>query len=165
MITSGKPVRFEKKVCLPSELAERAAQLKGPLVFTNGVFDLLHRGHVTYLDQAAQEGQNLIVVVNSDASVKRLGKGPDRPINSQTDRMYVLAALECVSLISYFEEDTPLNAILAVRPNILIKGGDWALDKIVGAKEVQSWGGTVLSIAFEHKRSTTETLKKIRQQI
>jgi len=116
-------------VCHPSELAERAKQLKGPVVFTNGVFDLLHRGHVTYLDQAAQEGQSLIVAVNSDESVKRLGKGPDRPINTQVDRMHVLAALECVALVTYFEEDTPLNAILAARPDVLVKGGDWPVEK------------------------------------
>ncbi|MFN7504531.1 MAG: adenylyltransferase/cytidyltransferase family protein, partial [Limnobacter sp.] len=90
MTTTGKPARFESKVCHPSQLAERAKQLKSPVVFTNGVFDLLHRGHVTYLDQAAQEGQSLIVAVNSDESVKRLGKGPDRPINTQADRMHVL---------------------------------------------------------------------------
>lgn len=163
MTTTGKPARFEKKVCAPSELAERARQLKGPVVFTNGVFDLLHRGHVTYLDQAAQEGQSLIVAVNSDESVKRLGKGPDRPINTQVDRMHVLAALECVALVTYFEEDTPLNAILAARPDVLVKGGDWPVEKMVGAKEVQSWGGTALSIAFEHERSTTATLEKIRK--
>lgn len=162
MSTSGKPARFHQKICAPAELADRARQLKGPVVFTNGVFDLLHRGHVTYLDQAAQEGQSLIVAVNSDESVKRLGKGPDRPINSQADRMHVLAALESVALVTWFEEDTPLNAILAARPDVLVKGGDWAVENMVGAKEVQAWGGTALSIAFEHDRSTTVTLQKIR---
>ena len=163
MPTSGKPARFNSKVCQPSQLAERASQLQGPVVFTNGVFDLLHRGHVTYLDQAAQEGHSLIVAVNSDSSVKRLGKGPDRPINSQEDRMAVLAALECVALVTYFEEDTPLNAILAAKPDVLVKGGDWPVEKMVGAKEVQSWGGRAVSIAFEHERSTTATLEKIRK--
>ncbi len=163
MTTQGKPARFTNKVCQPSELAERAKLLKGPVVFTNGVFDLLHRGHVTYLDQAAQEGTSLIVAVNSDASVKRLGKGPDRPINAQADRMAVLASLECVALVTFFEEDTPLNAILASRPDVLVKGGDWPVEKMVGAKEVQSWGGRAVSIAFEHDRSTTATLEKIRR--
>jgi len=149
-------------MCSPDQLAERAAQLKGPVVFTNGVFDLLHRGHVTYLDQAAQEGSSLIVAVNADASVKRLGKGDDRPINTQIDRMAVLAALECVSLVTWFDEDTPLNAILAARPHVLVKGGDWPVEKMVGAKEVQSWGGRAVSIQFEHERSTTATLNKIR---
>lgn len=149
-------------MCSPDQLAERAAQLKGPVVFTNGVFDLLHRGHVTYLDQAAQEGSSLIVAVNADASVKRLGKGDDRPINTHIDRMAVLAALECVSLVTWFDEDTPLNAILAARPHVLVKGGDWPVEKMVGAKEVQGWGGRAVSIQFEHERSTTATLKKIR---
>ncbi|MCQ8894920.1 D-glycero-beta-D-manno-heptose 1-phosphate adenylyltransferase [Limnobacter humi] len=163
MTSTGKPARFNAKVCTPKELADHARTLKGPVVFTNGVFDLLHRGHVTYLDQAAQEGASLIVAVNSDASVKRLGKGPDRPINTQEDRMAVLAALECVSLVTYFEEDTPLNAILAARPDVLVKGGDWPVEKMVGAREVQAWGGRAVSIAFEHERSTTATLEKIRK--
>lgn len=163
MSSTGKPARFVSKVCTPQELASCAANLPKPVVFTNGVFDLLHRGHVTYLDQAAQEGASLIVAVNSDASVKRLGKGPDRPINSQDDRMAVLAALECVALVTVFEEDTPLNAILAAKPDVLVKGGDWPVDKMVGAPEVQGWGGKALSIAFEHERSTTATLEKIRK--
>ena len=158
----GKYARFESKICEPAQLQERASQLKGIVVFTNGVFDLLHRGHVTYLDQAAQEGHSLIVAVNSDASVRRLGKGADRPINTQEDRMAVLAALECVSLVCWFEEDTPLNAILAARPTVLVKGGDWPVEKMVGAREVYSWGGRALSIDFEHERSTTATLQKIR---
>lgn len=149
-------------MCTPEQLAGRAAKLEGPVVFTNGVFDLLHRGHVTYLDQAAQEGKSLIVAVNADASVKRLGKGDDRPINTQLDRMAVLAALECVSLVTWFDEDTPLNAILAARPDVLVKGGDWPVEKMVGAPEVQSWGGRAVSIQFEHERSTTATLNKIR---
>ena len=155
---------FESKLCAPAQLAERAAQLARPLVFTNGVFDILHRGHVTYLAQARALGASLIVGVNSDASVKRLGKGDDRPINNEVDRMAVLAALECVSLVVCFTEDTPLNAILAARPDVLVKGGDWTPDKIVGAAEVQSWGGSIHSIAFLFERSTTATLKKVRGQ-
>ncbi len=156
---------FESKLCSIAQLAERAALLPHPLVFTNGVFDILHRGHVTYLAQARALGMALIVGVNSDASVKRLGKGDDRPINHEQDRMAVLAALECVSLVVCFTEDTPLNAILAARPTVLVKGGDWTPDKIVGAPEVQSWGGSVHSIPFLFERSTTATLKKVRGEV
>jgi rfaE bifunctional protein nucleotidyltransferase chain/domain len=153
---------FENKICTPGNLAERVAALPRPLVFTNGCFDILHRGHVTYLAQARALGASLIVGVNSDASVKRLGKGDERPINNQDDRMAVLAALESVSLATLFDEDTPLNLILACKPDVLVKGGDWAVTDIVGAREVQGWGGTVHSIPFLHERSTTATLAKIR---
>ena len=153
---------FERKLCPTGELAKRAAALPHPLVFTNGCFDVLHRGHVTYLAQARALGGSLIVGVNSDASVKRLGKGNDRPINSEHDRMMVLAALESVSLVVLFGEDTPLNLIIACRPDVLVKGGDWQPDNIVGAREVQSWGGAVHSIPFLHERSTTSLLNKIR---
>jgi rfaE bifunctional protein nucleotidyltransferase chain/domain len=156
------PPAFEHKLCKPGELAARAAALPHPLVFTNGCFDVLHRGHVTYLAQARALGASLIVGVNSDASVKRQGKGDDRPINSEQDRMMVLASLESVSLVVKFDEDTPLNLILACHPDVLVKGGDWTPDKIVGAKEVQGWSGTVHSIPFLHERSTTALLKKIR---
>ena len=131
-------------------------------MFTNGCFDVLHRGHVTYLAQARAFGASLIVGVNSDASVKRLGKGDDRPVNLQADRMSVLAALASVSLVVPFDDDTPLNLILACKPDVLVKGGDWTPDKIVGGKEVLGWGGTVHSIPFLHERSTTALLNKIR---
>lgn len=153
---------FDQKICTPAAFAERAARLQRPLVFTNGCFDILHLGHVTYLAQARALGAALVVGVNSDASVKRLGKGDDRPVNSQHDRMAVLAALESVSLVVPFEEDTPLQLILACRPDVLVKGGDWPVEKIVGAKEVLSWGGQVHSIPFIHQRSTTALLNKIR---
>jgi D-glycero-beta-D-manno-heptose 1-phosphate adenylyltransferase len=153
---------FESKICAPQYLIERTKNLPQPLVFTNGVFDILHRGHVTYLAEAAALGVSLIVALNSDASVKRLGKGDDRPINTLADRMAVIAALECVSLVTWFEEDTPLARILEAKPMVLVKGGDWALDNIVGASETKSWGGTVHSIAFQHERSTTAMLTKIR---
>ncbi|MCL4472211.1 MAG: D-glycero-beta-D-manno-heptose 1-phosphate adenylyltransferase [Gammaproteobacteria bacterium] len=153
---------FENKICTPGNLAERIAALPRPLVFTNGCFDILHRGHVTYLAQARALGASLIVGVNSDASVKRLGKGDGRPVNTQEDRMAVLAALESVSLVTWFGEDTPLDLILACKPDVLVKGGDWAVADIVGAREVQGWGGTVHSIPFLHQRSTTATLAKIR---
>jgi D-glycero-beta-D-manno-heptose 1-phosphate adenylyltransferase len=153
---------FEAKICALADLATRTAALPRPLVFTNGVFDLLHRGHVTYLAQARALGASLIVAANSDASVKRLGKGDDRPINNEGDRMAVLAALECVSLVTCFTDDTPLSAIVAARPDVLVKGGDWNVDAIVGAGEVRGWGGSVHSIPFLFERSTTATLAKVR---
>ena len=153
---------FERKICTPDKLAAELATLPQPIVFTNGCFDVLHRGHVTYLAQARELGAALIVGVNSDASVKRQGKGDDRPINTEQDRMIVLAALESVSLVIKFDEDTPLNLILSCRPDVLVKGGDWQIENIVGAHEVQGWGGTVHSIPFLHERSTTALLKKIR---
>ncbi|HET7833960.1 MAG TPA: D-glycero-beta-D-manno-heptose 1-phosphate adenylyltransferase [Gallionella sp.] len=153
---------FEHKLCSSEALANRVAVLPRPLVFTNGCFDVLHRGHVTYLAQARALGAALVVGVNSDASVKRQGKGSDRPINPEHDRMMVLAALESVNLVVPFDEDTPLKLILACHPDILVKGGDWPVEKIVGAREVQGWGGTIHSIPFLHERSTTALLKKIR---
>jgi rfaE bifunctional protein nucleotidyltransferase chain/domain len=154
---------FEAKCCAPADLAVRIASLPRPVVFTNGCFDILHRGHVTYLAQARALGASLIVAANSDASVKRLGKGDDRPVNALEDRMVLLAALECVSLVTWFDEDTPIARILDCRPDILVKGGDWSVDKIVGAPEVRGWGGQVHSIPFIHQRSTTALLEKIRR--
>jgi len=154
---------FESKFCAPEELPARLAALARPLVFTNGVFDILHRGHVTYLAQARALGASLVVALNSDASVKRLGKGADRPINPLADRMAVIAALQSVDLVTWFEDDTPLALILACRPEVLVKGGDWKLEDIVGAAEVRSWGGTVHAIPFEHERSTTALLERIRR--
>ncbi|CAG0124937.1 D-glycero-beta-D-manno-heptose 1-phosphate adenylyltransferase [Rhodocyclaceae bacterium] len=154
---------FERKICTRADFVARAAALPRPLVFTNGCFDVLHRGHVTYLAQARALGAALVVGVNSDASVKRLEKGHDRPVNSQDDRMAVLAALQAVDLVVVFDEDTPLELILACRPDVLVKGGDWKPDAIVGAHEVQGWGGTVHSIPFLHERSTTALINKIRK--
>jgi rfaE bifunctional protein nucleotidyltransferase chain/domain len=153
---------FESKIVDPSQFAPRARTLTRPLVFTNGVFDILHRGHVTYLAQARALGKSLVLALNSDASARRLGKGDDRPLNELADRLAVAAALESVSLVTWFEEDTPLARILECRPDHLVKGGDWQPERIVGATEVRSWGGQVHSIAFEHDRSTTKLLSKIR---
>jgi D-glycero-beta-D-manno-heptose 1-phosphate adenylyltransferase len=153
---------FEEKICAPREFATRAAVLARPLVFTNGVFDLLHRGHVTYLAEARALGAALVVALNSDASARRLGKGADRPINALEDRAAVIAALESVALVTWFEEDTPLARIVECRPDHLVKGGDWAPERIVGAAEVAGWGGQVHSIPFRHERSTTMLLSKIR---
>jgi rfaE bifunctional protein nucleotidyltransferase chain/domain len=154
---------FEAKICAPGDISARLAAVARPLVFTNGCFDILHRGHATYLAQARALGDSLLVAVNSDASVKRQGKGDDRPINTLEDRMAVLAALECVTLVTWFDEDTPLARVLESRPDILVKGGDWPVDRIVGAKEVVGWGGAVHSIPFIHQRSTTALLEKIRR--
>ena len=153
---------FESKLCPADKLAARVAALPSPLVFTNGCFDVLHRGHVTYLAQARALGASLVVGVNSDASVKRQGKGKDRPVNSEQDRMAVLAALASVSLVVLFDEDTPLKLILACHPDVLVKGGDWQVEMIIGAADVQGWGGSVHSIPFLHERSTTALLNKIR---
>jgi rfaE bifunctional protein nucleotidyltransferase chain/domain len=153
---------FEAKICAPAQLAARVKALARPLAFTNGVFDILHRGHVTYLAQARALGASLVVALNSDASARRLGKGDDRPINTLADRLAVIAALESVALATWFEEDTPIGCILACRPDHLVKGGDWKVDTIVGASEVASWGGKVHSIAFQHDRSTTQLLSRIR---
>jgi rfaE bifunctional protein nucleotidyltransferase chain/domain len=154
---------FEHKIVAPEHLAERVAGLARPLVFTNGCFDILHRGHVTLLAQARALGATMIVALNSDASVKQLGKGDDRPVNALADRLAVMAALECVSLVTWFDEATPLERILACRPDILVKGGDWPVEKIVGNAEVSGWGGRVVSIPFLHEKSTTALLEKIRR--
>jgi rfaE bifunctional protein nucleotidyltransferase chain/domain len=157
-----QPPSFEAKICAPDALAERLAGVPRPLVFTNGCFDILHRGHVTYLAQARALGNGLLVALNSDASVRRLGKGGDRPLNPLEDRLAVMAALECVTLVTWFDEDTPLARILDARPDVLVKGGDWPIERIVGSNEVLGWGGAVHSIPFLHQRSTTELVSKIR---
>ncbi|MDE2586359.1 MAG: D-glycero-beta-D-manno-heptose 1-phosphate adenylyltransferase [Betaproteobacteria bacterium] len=162
-MTDYAPPAFEAKICPPDQLAARATALARPLVFTNGCFDILHRGHVTYLAQARALGAALVVALNTDASVKRLGKGDDRPVNRLEDRLAVMAALGCVDLVTWFDEDTPLQRILEARPEVLVKGGDWAPEKIVGAPEVKGWGGTVHSIPFLHEKSTTALLEKIRR--
>ena len=138
------------------------AALPRPWVFTNGCFDILHRGHVTYLAQARALGASLVVGVNSDASVRRLEKGDDRPINRLADRMAVLAALASVSLVTWFDDETPIDLIRLCKPDILVKGGDWKAADIVGAPEVMGWGGAVHSIPFLHQRSTTALVDKIR---
>ena len=154
---------FEAKVVAPADLAQSIAERPRPLVFTNGCFDILHRGHVTYLAQARSLGASLIVAANSDESVRRLGKGGDRPVNPLADRMALLASLEAVSLVTWFNEDTPLQRILDCRPDVLVKGGDWPVERIVGYREVIAWGGSVHSIPFIHERSTTALMDKIRR--
>ncbi len=145
-----------------NDLERSLASLERPFVFTNGCFDILHRGHVTYLQQAAAFGNSLIVGVNSDASVQALNKAPDRPFNTLEDRMAVLAALEYVDLVIPFDEETPLELIKTVRPDQLVKGGDWKISEIVGAEFVSEGGGQVHSIPFQFQRSTTDLVNRIR---
>jgi rfaE bifunctional protein nucleotidyltransferase chain/domain len=154
--------RFEAKIRAPGEIDRWLGPLPRPLVFTNGVFDVLHRGHVTYLAQARSLGAALLVALNGDASARRLGKGPDRPVNPLEDRLAVIAALESVDAVTWFDEDTPQALIGACRPEVLVKGGDWPVERIAGASEVLARGGRVESIAFEHQRSTSALLKRIR---
>lgn len=156
------PPDFEQKICPPDELLARLARLPRPLVMTNGCFDILHRGHATYLAQARALGACLVLALNTDASVRRLGKGSDRPINTLADRAAVAAALASVDLVTWFDDDTPAALIETVRPDILVKGGDWLPENIVGAAETLARGGQVHSIPFLHPTSTTQTLAKIR---
>ena len=154
------PPAFERKILAPAEVARWSARLPRPLVFTNGVFDILHRGHATYLARARALGAGLLVALNGDASVRRLGKGPGRPVNTLEDRLALVAALESVDAVTWFDEDTPAALIAACRPEVLVKGGDWPVERIVGAPEVLARGGAVHSIPFEHQRSTTALLER-----
>lgn len=156
---------FQQKIIPADSLAlgDLIDELPRPLVFTNGCFDILHLGHVTYLEQARNLGAALIVAVNSDASVKRQNKGDDRPINTLSDRMALLASLQCVDAVTSFDQDTPLELIEKILPDHLVKGGDWKEQDIVGADVVKDNGGQVHSIAFKHTRSTTALISKIRK--
>ncbi len=153
---------YEGRIVPPGALPN-LAELPRPLVMTNGCFDILHRGHVTYLAQARELGAALLVAVNSDDSVRRQNKGPDRPVNPLEDRMAMLAALKSVDLVVSFDEDTPLSLVKAIRPDVLVKGGDWPVQAIVGAQDVLAAGGRVFSIPFVYQRSTTALLRKIRE--
>ena len=154
---------FYKKIWNRSELESKISSLPKPVVLTNGVFDILHRGHVTYLAQARELGASLVVAVNTDASVKRLGKGEDRPINSCEDRMAVLAALESVSAVVSFDEDTAQEIVREGKPDIYVKGGDYDVNSTPEGKEVLAYGGKAEAIPFEFDRSTTALLKKVRK--
>ena len=152
---------FVAKITDMEHLAERASKLPHPIVMTNGVFDILHRGHVTYLAQARALGASLVVAINSDASVKMLGKGEERPMNAQADRAAVLAALESVDLVVIFEEKVPLKAVENAHPDIYVKGGDYRIEDLPEAKLVATWGAKTVTVQFEHQRSTTALLQKI----
>jgi len=154
--------RYAAKIATADDALARIAGLARPLVFTNGVFDVLHRGHVTYLDQARSLGAALVVAVNSDESVRRLGKGDDRPLNPLDDRMAVLAALAAVDLVVPFAGDTPRDLIAACLPDILVKGGDYTAETTAGAAEVIAAGGRFVAIPFQYDRSTTALVRRIR---
>jgi len=163
MTIPSKPT-FESKICQAVDLPAALAKLPRPIVFTNGVFDILHRGHASYLDQARNLGGSLVVGVNTDASVKMLGKGDDRPINAEADRQALLAALASVDLVVLFSEKTPVELLKCVRPDIYVKGGDYAIDTLEETRLVKSWGGSAVAIPFIYERSTTTLLGRIRSE-
>ncbi len=153
---------FLKKIAERSEVVARLQRLPRPIVFTNGVFDVLHRGHVTYLANARALGGSLVVALNTDASARRLGKGPDRPLNNEVDRAVMMAALESVNLVTWFDENTPLELIADARPDLLVKGGDYDMDSLPETAVVKAYGGTAQAIALVDGYSTTALVKKIR---
>jgi len=154
--------QFFDKLCTRNDLVTRVAALPRPVVFTNGVFDILHRGHVSYLAQARALGGSLVIGLNSDASARGLGKGPDRPLNSETDRACVLAALESVSLVCLFDEPTPVELLRLVRADLYVKGGDYDMETLEETRLVRSWGGEARAIPFVDGYSTTALVKRIR---
>ncbi|KDB50766.1 transferase [Sphaerotilus natans subsp. natans DSM 6575] len=156
------PPAFLDKLCLRRDLPARLAALPRPMVFTNGVFDILHRGHVTYLAQARAQGASLVLGLNSDASARLLGKGPDRPLNAEADRACVLAALESVSLVVLFDEQTPCELLTEIRPDLYVKGGDYDIETLEETRLVRSWGGDARAISFVDGYSTTALVKRIR---
>ena len=153
---------FLGKIVPRAQARDRAAQLARPLVFTNGVFDVLHRGHVSYLAQARELGAALVVALNTDASARRLGKGPDRPLNAQADRAAVMAALGAVDLVTFFDEDTPVELLSELRPDIYVKGGDYDMATLAETRLVQGWGGRAVAIPFVDGYSTTSLVRRIR---
>ena len=161
-LTNLPPPSFEEKICTPQNLQDKLSRLPKPVVFTNGVFDILHRGHVSYLAQARSLGASMVVGVNADASVKMLGKGDDRPLNPEADRLALLASLESVDLVVLFTEKTPVELIAQIKPDIYVKGGDYEIDSLAETALVKTWGGKAFAIPFIHDRSTTALLRRIR---
>ena len=155
------PALFDKIVAR-KDARLRIAELPKPVIFTNGVFDVLHAGHVNYLEQARALGGSLVVAINTDASAKRLGKGPDRPLNNELDRATVVAALQATSLVTWFDEDTPLELISELRPDVIVKGGDYDMRLLAETKLVESYGGKALALPFVKGYSTTALVSKIR---
>ena len=155
--------RLLGKIVARAQAAERVAALPQPVVFTTGVFDVLHRGHAVYLAQARELGASLVVGLNTDASARRLGKGPDRPLNNEQDRAMLMAALESVSLVTWFDEDTPLQLIAELKPAVLCKGGDYDMSKLAETALVEGYGGKALAIPFVEGYSTTELVRRIRR--
>ena len=156
------PANFLDKLCTRADLAARVAGLPRPVVFTNGVFDILHRGHVSYLAQARALGASLVIGLNSDASARLLGKGPDRPLNAELDRACVLAALESVSLVTLFDEATPVELLKLVRPQLYVKGGDYDIEALEETRWVRSWGGDARALGFVDGYSTSSLVRRIR---
>ena len=159
-----KPPAFLDKIVARVDACARMAAMPQPVVFTNGVFDVLHRGHATYLAHARALGGSLVVALNTDASARRLGKGPDRPLNNEEDRAVMIAALESVSLVTWFDENTPLELIAELRPDLLVKGGDYDMDTLAETAVVKAYGGTAQAIPFVDGYSTTALVRKIRAQ-
>ena len=155
------PAIFDKIVSR-KEAQLRVDELPKPVIFTNGVFDVLHAGHVSYLAQARALGASLVVALNTDRSAKRLGKGPDRPLNNELDRATVLAALESASLVTWFDEDTPLELINELRPDVIVKGGNYDMNLLAETKLVESYGGKAMALPFVKGYSTTALVSKIR---
>ena len=153
---------FLAKIAGRREAATRMATLAGPVVFTNGVFDVLHRGHVTYLAQARALGGSLVVALNTDASARRLGKGPDRPLNNESDRAIVMASLESVSLVTWFDEDTPVQLLAELEPQVYVKGGDYDMRTLAETALVEGYGGRALAIPFVDGYSTSNLVSRIR---
>ena len=153
---------LSSKLCSRSNVLQRLQRLPRPLVFTNGVFDVLHRGHVVYLEKARAMGASLLVALNTDASARRLGKGPERPLNNEMDRAVVLAGLASVSLVTWFDEDTPLALITALKPDLLVKGGDYDMQGLAETRVVEAYGARALAIPFVDGYSTTALVDRIR---
>lgn len=158
---SGSPA-FLAKIVPREQAAAAVARLAQPVVFTNGVFDVLHRGHVTYLAQARAQGASLVVALNTDDSARRLGKGPDRPLNRESDRAAVIAALASVDLVTFFGDDTPVALLAELRPQVYVKGGDYDMRTLAETQLVESYGGRALAIPFVEGYSTTALVNRIR---
>ncbi|HVE52320.1 MAG TPA: D-glycero-beta-D-manno-heptose 1-phosphate adenylyltransferase [Ramlibacter sp.] len=153
---------FLDKIVARADAPARIGALRGPVVFTNGVFDVLHRGHVTYLAQARALGGSLVVALNTDASARRLGKGPDRPLNAEQDRAMVIAALEAVSLVTWFDEDTPVQLLSELKPQVYVKGGDYDMAKLAETALMEGYGGRAVAIPFVDGYSTTNLVRRIK---
>jgi len=162
MTRPADPPEFLRKIVARDRAPQALVALPRPVVFTNGVFDVLHRGHVTYLAQARALGASLVVALNTDTSARRLGKGPDRPLNNEEDRAVMMAALGCVDLVTWFDEDTPVQLLVELRPDIYVKGGDYDMARLPETPLVQSWGGRAVALPFVDGYSTTALVKKIR---
>ena len=162
MTRPADPPEFLRKIVARDRAPQALGALPRPVVFTNGVFDVLHRGHVTYLAQARALGASLVVALNTDASARRLGKGPDRPLNNEGDRAIMMAALGCVDLVTWFDEDTPVQLLGELRPDVYVKGGDYEMGKLAETRLVEGYGGHALAIPFVEGYSTTALVRRIR---